>query len=232
MVYHIVSCAKVGTGTMQYSLPAAISYHEVWMVKDILEKRKNDMIIVGIRDPVARNLSYFFQTFRNKFYNTVHTRKNKNKGECCYVPELDKDNDSITSDEIISHFLKQPNLHTFNDWFEEFLEYSGITSFDREKGYQVYNYPSGNKILLYTIEKLKDNEKEICEILDIKRFHIANQSMHKWYADLYSETKEKIRYPKAYLDSLLNTDIIRIFYTDEQIKKFYQSHQRLVPLSE
>lgn len=230
MVYHIVSCAKVGTGTMKYSIPTAISYHEVWMVKDILEKRKNDTIIVGIRDPVARNLSYFFQTFRNKFYNSVQTRKNKNKGERCYVPELDKED--LTSEEIITYFLKQPNLHTFNDWFEEFLEYSGITSFDKEKGLQVYNYPNGNKIVLYTLENLKDNQEEICKILDIKRFHVANQSIHKWYADLYKETKENIVYPKAYLDSLLDTDIIRIFYTDEQIKKFYQSHQRLVPLSE
>lgn len=230
MVYHIVSCAKVGSGTMKESIPGAILYHEVWTVRDVLENRTNDTILVGIRDPVARNLSYFFQTFRNKFYNQVQTEKNKNKGEYCYVPELDKDD--LTSDEIISHFLKQPNLHTFNDWFEEFLEYSGITEFDKERGYQVYDYPNGNRILVYTLEKLKDNEKDICELLNIKEIRVSNQSKHKWYADLYKETKEKIIYPKSYLDSLLNTDIIKLFYTDEQINKFYQSHQRLVPFSE
>ena len=54
-------------------------------LRDVLNNKSNCLIIVGIRNPIDRNLSYLFQTYKDKDYNDVKTKKNNYKGEFCYI---------------------------------------------------------------------------------------------------------------------------------------------------
>ena len=73
----------------------------------------NCLIIVGIRNPIDRNLSYLFQTFRDNSHNEVKTKKNGYKGEYCYIPEMISD--ELTSEQIIDLYFKQTYHNTFNE---------------------------------------------------------------------------------------------------------------------
>lgn len=75
---HVVTVAKVGSANFLHVCKEKYKTyhtHSLLHLKNILKNKKNILIIVGIRNPVDRNLSYLFQTFRNNFYNTVCTKK-------------------------------------------------------------------------------------------------------------------------------------------------------------
>lgn len=227
---HIITVAKVGSSNFLYSMKNNNRYavkhnHSLLGLKNILDSCKNTLIIVGIRNPIDRNLSYFFQTYSDDFYNTVKTKKNNYKGEYCYVcPSGDLS--KMNNDDLIKKYFNMDYHYTFNDWFYEFFEITGIDklSFDKEKGLQYYNLPSNNLIMVYTLEKLSNNKREICEFLKIKDLFHSNNSNEKDYRNKYKEIKNSIEYPKSYLDNLLKTDIMNFFYNKEEIESIYKKY--------
>jgi len=135
--FEIITVAKVGSASFKKSLeqlgPCPHS-HNLLRLKNIL-KEGNRTIISGIRNPIDRNLSYFFQTYGDNFFNSLKTQKNGYKGENCFVKELVNE---TRPEEFIRQFFLQKNLYVFNDWFEEFLAMTEISSFDKESGLQLY----------------------------------------------------------------------------------------------
>ena len=67
----INTVAKVGSANFlkcKYSQSKDINHgHSLLKLQDTLNKESNCLIIVGIRNPIDRNLSYLFQT-----YNDLH----------------------------------------------------------------------------------------------------------------------------------------------------------------
>ncbi len=228
---HIITVAKVGSSNFLHSMKNNKRYviqhnHSLLNLKKTIDACTNTLIIVGIRNPIDRNLSYFFQTYSDDFYNTVKTKKNNYKGEYCYVcsnEELKK----MDNNDLIKKYFDMKYHNTFNDWFSEFFEITGINkhSFDKEKGLQYYNLQSNNVIMFYTLEKLNKNENEICKFLKIKELLHSNDSNEKHYKHKYQEIKKQIKYSKPYLDSLLKTDIMSFFYTQEDIESFYKKYK-------
>ena len=139
--------------------------HNILKLKNTLENDSNCLIIVGVRNPIDRNLSYLFQTYTNNFYNDVKTNKNNYIGENCYIKEmLDK---NVSVEKIIELYFKQNYHNTFNDWFEEFLNITNIKHFDKHKGVDFYKFPNNNTIMIYRLEKLSQNQKYITDKLKI-----------------------------------------------------------------
>ena len=84
----IANFAKVGTHTVTKSLKKGYikkSAHSTHVLKLWNNGQKNDLIIVGFREFVGRNMSYFFQTFCSKIYNDVKHKGNNYKGERGFV---------------------------------------------------------------------------------------------------------------------------------------------------
>lgn len=197
-------------------------------LQNTLNNKSNCLIIVGIRNPIDRNLSYLFQTYNNKSYNDVKTKKNNYKGEICYIPEIyDKTLKCYAPPEvIIDLYFKQKYHNTFNEWFEEFLDITKISSFDKDKGVDFYKFPNNNTIMIYTLEKLNENNKYIKEQLGILyNIENKNNSNKRCYSEIYKKVKQKIVYRKKYLDNLLNTDIMRLFYNESDINFFYSKYK-------
>lgn len=196
--------------------------HNVGLIKEILEKDNNCIIIVGIRNPIDRNLSYLFQTFRDKFFNDVKTKKNNYKGEYCYIEKINK---NTNIDEIIDLYFKQSYHNTFNDWFDEFLEITKINNFNKDNGIDFYKFKNNNTIMIYTLEKLNTNEKFICNKLGITNFRNVNDRNKLDWKEIYNKCKNKIKYEKKYLDNLLNTKIMKLFYNDHDINNMYSKYK-------
>ncbi len=205
--------------------------HNLLKLQNVLNKKRNWLIIVGVRNPIDRNLSYLFQTYNSNIYNDVKIKKNNYKGELCYIPEVynTKLECYATPEEIIDLYFKQKYHNTFNEWFEEFLNITKITNFNKDKGVEFYKFPNNNTIMIYTMEKLTANYKYIKEQLgivsDIKNI---NNSEYRNYSKIYKQVKQKIVYKKEYLDNLLNTNIMHLFYNDNDIKFFYSKYKTLL----
>ena len=224
--------AKAGSANFlhcKYSQTNRIEHtHNLLKLYNTLNKESNCLIIVGIRNPIDRNLSYLFQTHKNNYFNEVKTKKNNYRGENCYIPEVydTKLKCYTTPEEIIDLYFKQEYHNTFNEWFEEFLEITKISNFDKDKGVEFYKFPNNNTIMIYTMEKLTANNKYIKEQLGIvSNIKNQNNSDYRSYSKIYEQVKQKIVYKKEYLDNLLNTDIMRLFYNKNDINFFYSKYK-------
>lgn len=223
----ILTVAKVGSANFLYcnydQNVKKVHGHNVNEIRNTLKNNSNCLIIVGIRNPIDRNLSYFFQTYRNNFYNDVKTKKNNYKGEFCHIRTMNLKTDPKHAIEL---YFKKDYHNTFNDWFEEFLEITNIQEFDKDKGFKFYDFPNNNTILIYTLEKLSSNNECISGALGISNLKNKNDSTKASYNDLYQRVKNEIVYPKHYLDNLLNTNIMKIFYDDKSIQGFYEKYHQ------
>ena len=52
-----------------------------------------------------------------------------------------------------------------------------------------------------------------------------NDSKKRDYYKMYNQVKQKIVYKKEYLDKLLNTEIMRLFYNESDIEFFYSKYK-------
>lgn len=224
----IITVAKVGSANFLncgYTQTKDVKHgHNLLVLKNILDTEKNCLIITGIRNPVDRNLSYMFQTYKNNSFNDVKTKKNNYSGENGYIPIMAKQKNVIPS-KVIDLYFKKDYHNTFNEWFDEFLETTSITSFDRDVGLSFYQLPNNNTIMIYTLEKLDKNKDLIVETLGIQNFKNVNDSKKRTYHALYEKTKNTIAYTQKYLDNLLDTRIIKLFYGENDTKQFYSKYK-------
>ena len=223
----IQTVAKVGSTNFrfcEYTQTNDVDHgHNVGDIGWILENSSNCLIIVGVRNPIDRNLSYFFQTYNDDFYNDVKTKKNEYKGEFCYVPEM-SDTD-VDINRVIDLYFKQPYHNTFNEWFEEFLEVTNIDSFDRENGLDFYPFKNNNTIMIYTLENLNRNSRYIFDVLGISHGMDTEEFRNNNDSIMYQDVKENITYEKSYLDNLLDTKIMRLFYTESDINDMFLKYE-------
>ena len=207
---YVINPAKVASASFYHGLKKKYNKvyhgHNLSMLKNKLDNEKNNLFICGIRDPVSRNESYFFQTKNDKFHNDFKIKQNEYMGEYCYNNETN----------LIEAFNNRKNKFSYLDWLQEFLEITLIDSFNKRCGYSVYNLNNNNKLLVYTFEKLKINKKVFENLLD---FEIENRNINS--SDEYKQFKKTIIYDKQYLDRLLYNDLITFFYQKKDIDLFY-----------
>lgn len=223
----IITVAKVASSDFYHSLRYIYDVHHghsLQTLRDVL-KMPNNLIIVGIRNPLDRNISYAFHGYWTEGLNNFHTKRNNYLGEPTYICPQGTINDMPT-DDIIQKFFEHKYHFTFNDWFNEFFHLTDLykTTFNKEKGLQFYDLPNNNCLMIYTLEKLNDNHDEICQFLGIKKLLHTNNHEDRHYKDKYIDFKNKITFTKEHKDKLLNTKIMKFFYSTEDIEKFYDKY--------
>lgn len=226
---YVNTVAKVGSSSFLHSLKGAgfnVHHgHSLATLKNVLTQEKNCLIVSGIRNPLDRNISYFFQTFADNFYNDVKTQKNGYKGENCFIMDKDKF-DQISPFQIINLFFSQKWHYTFNDWFYEFFEITKIDfyEFDRSLGIGIYNLPNNNYLLFYVFEKLYSNIPFIESFFGITELAHTNNSEERVYRNQYRRVKSLIKIPQNYKDKLLQTSIMNNFYDKKEIAAFFEKY--------
>jgi len=237
--YNVITVAKVASqfflNILRFEQPRIMENelsHSLLTLKNILQTSDN-FITVGIRNPIDRNLSYFYNISNvpdNEVSKLFQTKKNNYQSQIINFTE--KTMNLSTTDTINLYF--NTDIHTqFNEWFTEFFEITGINqkSFNKTDGLDFYNLPNNNKIMIYTVEKINSNIDNINQLFNLDnyisqplKFNWINSSQQEEYADHYNNTKSQITYTQSYLDSQLNTDIMKFFYSDEDIQGFYNKY--------
>ncbi len=227
----VISLPKTGTSTIYHNIKnkyICTHSHSLNKLKYDLNHR-NKLIIVGIRNPIDRNISEFFQNMNLNFLTDLEIKRNNYRGEYNYISDFESLSKKTTN-EIINLFFNHDNFKNhhfiFNDWFYEFFDLIDIKSFtfNKKKGFEFYHLKNSNTLLVYTLEKLNDNLEEFKTFFNLDSFPIHNDGNNKYYKDIYNDFKKNISFTHDYKNKLLNTNIMNIFYTSEQIQTFYHKY--------
>ena len=208
MKYDKVYCitpAKVGTGTFLHSfnkIKHTIHRHSLEKLKRLLteETKETYLIIVGFRKAWEHYISYFFQHYRDNFFNDFKTKKNNYEGEYCLT---DIENRSL-SDVLYNWKYKG----SYFDWIEEFVEITNIKHFDKENGFSLYNR-NNHTIVIYNMDNINKVINFFENLLDIK-FKKRNINKNKKYLEA-----KKIPPDEDFLNKMKSCEAYKIFINDE-----------------
>lgn len=164
------------------------------------------------RDPYAKNVSLMFSSLIDILWH-------HNPGGI--------DNKQQNTSELLDYYFANHVRHDLPlKWFdEEFKEATKIDifdyPFDKEKGYIIIKKGKID-VLLMTLEKLNDNEQTIRDFIGDQSFVLRhkNDGSKKWYSDLYESFKKRHYLNEEELKFYYDNDVVRHFYTDEQIEQF------------
>ncbi|WP_346839854.1 putative capsular polysaccharide synthesis family protein [Microbulbifer sp. SAOS-129_SWC] len=170
----------------------------------ILEKGVK--VITLMRDPVARNVSAFFQNINSYFPNDDYR--------------------DVSSGALIDKFISSYSHNVSTGWFSsEFKHVMGLDVTELEElrtsPYYALRH-DGRDILLMKVES-SDSDKKEClrafleldDEFELLRTNIGNE---KSYKDQYRQFLKKIVLPKEYLDAMYGSAVVRAFYQEEEIE--------------
>lgn len=165
-------------------------------------------VITLVREPVANNISMFFQILDQYLGSDVES------ADC-------------DTDELIRIFLKRYMHSRPLTWLDAEIKTNfGIdvyqTPFPVDQGYTIIS--QGRISLLVLRCEMDDRTKAqaIADFLGLDEFEIirSNVASEKSYARQYAEFKERIRVPPALLDLMYNSKFSRHFFSSEECEQF------------
>ncbi len=183
------------------------------LLKSLSEAKRDKhsvKIITMVRDPVARNLSAFFQNL-DQSQVTAKT--------------------SITSD-----FFAYTNHLLPLTWFDvEFKKHLDIDiyrhPFDSTRGWERIR-ENGYDILILQLESLAHNVEIISDFIGSASYSLSQQKgtyntgKTKWYAELYSSAKDHISFSEEYINLMYSSKFAKHFYSTHQLETFRQHWKR------
>jgi hypothetical protein len=167
----------------------------------------NWKIVTLVRDPVARNISAFFQNigdFSPSFFHEMHSG-------------------TLSMSELVTVFLNEYRHEIPLKWLDlEIKDVFGIDVFSSEfpkaRGYKIYENHRYS-LLLLKVEKLGECfEEAFQQFLGTPRCEMLAQNVgaEKDYGDYYKRFKSKIRLPSEYLDEMYHSKLCRHFYSKDE----------------
>jgi len=168
-------------------------------------------VITLVREPVARNISAFFQEIDLWAPGMLERYE---RGENII-------------DSLIDAFFSAYDHELILNWLDIELKYVfGIDvfahSFPIQQGYEIYQNKLSS-ILLIRLEDLNACAEEAFKaFLGLERFSlvISNLSKEKEYRGLYKGFTNRIKFPHGYLDHMYSSKFARHFYSNHEIDQF------------
>lgn len=172
-------------------------------------------IITLVRDPLARNISQFFQSIEIAFPKFDYRKKIRTME----MNELEKE----LADYFFDNFPHNDPLTWFDRELKHFFQVDVFaTPFEHEKGYQIYKGALA-EVLLIRLEDLNwlaDNA--IHDFLGINGFQLidANISKDKEYAETYRKFVNTVIMPMNYIEMMYTSKLAIHFYTPDELQDF------------
>lgn len=202
---------------------------------------KKIKIVTSVRDPIAQNISLFFQITSNLCY--------------CDIPEYWTGGGDVQAvwDLWIAHELKddvslyarmsdkgelpsfsymegynklQDNVIVIQKFFENnFARFNGIDvmNYEFDKGQGCALIQQGNmEVFIYQLERLNNVKDQLADFLGISNLELANgnEAKQKWYAPVYRQALRELKLDKEYFEYCYSSPFARHFYSEEDIEKF------------
>ena len=190
--------------------------YDLW--QDIRDKKKKWKVISGVREPVARSISSFFQNMDDPVVPSLYVGTREHI-------------QSLKISELINIFLKRVPMYLgeANDWFDgnikKFFDLDVYAKpFDAGRGFAVYENSHAELLLIRQEDLRTVGAGEVRKFLaiDDKDFCLqeTNRSQDKWYSPLRREFERALRLSEEALDGFYNAKYSRHFYGQEEIRRF------------
>lgn len=175
-------------------------------------------VITLTRDPIARNISVFFQAF------PIHYPEVTLRFQSQAISVDDK------VKELIKLFIYDFDKHDVPiEWFDKYMKPTfGLdvyaVKFDPVAGYHIYKGDHVD-LLLIRLEDLNDVAvKAFRNFMKVENVTLQNTniSKDKKYSDEYGLFKQNVVLPREYIDSMYNTKYMKHFYSGEEIFRLRQ----------
>jgi hypothetical protein len=177
------------------------------LASELIGPRHPARIVSLVRDPVARNISFYFETL-DLLWQTVRAHER------------------VPLERLLDEFHERFRHERGIDWFDnEFKPVLGVDvygrPFPRDKGYQ--RIDSGPYQVLIMRHDLDDRLKERClaELVGVGPVSLkpANVGAQKPYAETYGEFLRRVELPEDYVDRMLDSKYARHFYGPEELAR-------------
>lgn len=221
-VFHVHSLTKEGLADAERryrrSFPRDRRVAQHFIEGRYLRRRLGDpsnwpwKVITLSRDPVAHNISGFFQTLR--YHPDLSVRE--------WSPEYQQ----ALTERFLSAYPHRRPL----DWFDvELRRTLGVDvysrPFPREQGHAAFSSDRAD-VLVIRLEDLsrcaRDSLSSFLGIRDLELIS-TNVAAEKAYADLYSRFTKELVLPEEYVESMYVSKYARHFYSDDEIAGFRQT---------
>ncbi len=179
-------------------------------------------IVTLVRDPIARQISVFFERIENEIAFGKDYRK-----------EAQKQGNEKVLQTVVDRFFEEQFNNSMHkeplEWFDSELKRNlNIDVFTKpplkNKGYSIYKSQLAN-VLLLKLESL-DNccQSAFQEFLGLQDFQLtqANIALKKRYKSLYKAFLQKVRFPSEYIDKVYSAESVRHIYSDAELDRFSQ----------
>jgi hypothetical protein len=178
------------------------------LASELIAPRHPARIVSLVRDPVARNISFYFETLD-------------------VLWQTQRAHERVRLERLLAEFPERFRHERGIEWFDnEFKPVLGLDvyehPFPHDKGYQRIN--SGPYEVLIMRHDLDDRLKEKClaEFVGVGQVTLTpqNVSSQKPYAEMYREFIRRVELPEDYVDRLLGSKYARHFYGPEELARF------------
>ena len=220
-LFLIYQMGKVGSSTIYRTLKKhkinAIHTHSHKEAQEIIKNYKGKIFIIsGVREPLSRNISAFFENFNNKTHKYWYIGdKNEIKNlKVERLIEIFNERDVLQLKELL------------NPWFDTFYDTCNIKKEDFVCTRNVYKLNKKNlEIIIYKLENFKDFEnyflKRFSKLISFKKFDKTNLASDKYYFDLYKEFKNCYFIDhKKYQNLYKNIDYLSDYYTENEVQNY------------
>ncbi|MGB3492748.1 MAG: putative capsular polysaccharide synthesis family protein [Elainellaceae cyanobacterium] len=171
-------------------------------------------LITLVRDPIARNVSGFFQNIRSFFPQALYAETEP----------------SYTQKEIEEVFLNRYGHSLPLTWLdEEITSVFGIdpygSPFPWQQGYQIYR-ENRVELLLIRLENLTPDtaQQAFKELLGLEGLELKQKNVgdRKHYSDAYKRFQAQVQLPQSYLDRMYDSRYAQQFYSPAERQQFRQ----------
>jgi hypothetical protein len=178
-----------------------------------------------IRDPIARNVSNFFQQI------VVEPHPGTGSGRWHVASSYYRFESTVEADEngtldvraLIELFFERVEHDFHTQWLQHELgKILGIdvyaSPFPKDRGYAIYHGDRAD-VLLFRLRDLNNCVTQAFqEFLGFQDFRLTNANVgeQKSYADVYQAFKASIAFSEAFLDQMYDSKFARHFYTDQE----------------
>lgn len=234
-LYHLHSLAPEPLSELEAELKPAfpdpqalVNLNHVWRCQYALNKlaqhpeRKMEAISL-IRDPLARNLSNFFQHIQVESLPATSGEQRWRLTSSFYDFQIVVAEQDMSA--LIDLYLHK-EWHDFPPlWIDR--ELNGVLGIDiyaspfpREQGYAIYESDRARLLLIRLQDLNRCASQAICQFLDLDAFTLVNANVaeNKQYVDVYRAFKASIVFPQSHLDRIYSSRLVEHFYSDAEIQ--------------
>ena len=195
-----------------------------YLRKELIDKFDGQKckIISLTRDPIARNLSTFFENleFEQTSKNDIYTIKSDYYGIDPIIVT------SLNLDRLTNFFFERLNHNSPLVFFDnEIKTVLGIdiysSEFPKSKGYKIYQGEKADLLIIRLEDLNRCIHQAFNEFLGLNEINLVKTNIggEKEYADIYSKFKNYIVLPESYINKMYRSKYMLHFYSEEEIEQ-------------